>query len=165
MDDTVFKTAVPTPTSVVEDAHPLDPSKADHVAGKSELPPSLFGEAHKAPLVASELGLESFINKFDTKELSFEVDSFINEEIKRLHLKDDPTTYKDLLKQYEHKLGLEDVDDAFIKLEKISQYVRIQQKLLNDMAEHDKLMSMDISELSATKLKKIMGERYGIRQA
>lgn len=164
MDDlSLFKSAIPPTSSEIEVTTPFDPDKTDHVIKNSDLPPSLYREAGRVPYIADFLQLGPYYHTLDTKNLTDAIDGFIVSEMKRLHLKDSIDTYTDLARSYVKKLHLENIDDPFLLLEKINRFTHIQRQLLQSSQEYDELMAMDISEMSAHKMKKWMELKYGIK--
>lgn len=157
--DTAFRNAeatlvVPVPEAaslVTEKVHPHD-----------EMPPSLYLEAHKVPLVLDLLGGTTAYEHFDMKPLSQEIDRYVIEEVNRLGLDDTKDNYQQVLDEAIEKLKFPKGTDVYALVEKLVRHFRIQHKLYSALRDKEALMMADPMTLSAAKLKLYIDKGYGL---
>lgn len=160
MDSTLFRSAVEAQPQesaseekfpISDKAHPID-----------EMPPSLYREAHKVPLVLDLIGGSSAYRHFDMTLLTNEVDRYISEEISRLGLEDSKNEYQQVLNKALDTLKLPEGTDVYAMVEKLVRHFRIQNKLYTALREKEELMMADPASLSAPKLKLYLERNHGI---
>lgn len=140
------------PTSVVtEKAHP-----------HSDLPPSLYQESHKVPLVLEILKAPSAYQHFDMEFLTNDTDRFVIEEIQRLGLPDEAKSYQKVVESALDKLKIPEGTDIYTLMDKLHQYLRIQNKLYSALKEKEELMTADPLTMSASQLKRYLEYNHGI---
>lgn len=163
-DETLFRTAraeleVP---EVVPEERSSDP--IPKLPKGSDLPPSLRTSARQMPLITELIGATSAYEHFDMKFLSREADGYINGEIARLGLPDNKESYQKLLDEAVNKLALPEGVDVYTMLEKVVDYLRVQDRLYRALKDKEELLASDPLTLSATKLKVYMKSKHGIQQ-
>lgn len=157
--ETAFRSAVvnepisahpDTASPISEQAYPPD-----------EMPPSLYQEANKVPLVLDLIGGTSAYEHFDMKPLTKEIDGYISEEITRKGFSDTKEDYQKVLNEALDSLDMPVGTDVYAMVEKIVRHFRIQHKLYSALKEKQELMAADPSTLSAPKLKKYLEMNHG----
>lgn len=133
----------------------------ERVASPTDLPPTLYVESHKPPLVLELIGGTSAYNHFDMAALSKEVDGYITEDVQRQGLTDTREDYEKVLNRALEMLKLPDGLDVYTMTEKLVRYFRIQHKLYTALKEKEALMQADPLLLSAAKLKVYLESNYG----
>lgn len=128
----------------------------------SGLPPSLYLESKKPPLFLEILGGTGAYEHFDMGLLSRETDKYLNSEVIRLGLEDSPASYRKVLDSALEKLGLPEGTDIYATVEKLTRWLRIQNKLYTALREKEDLMAADPLTLSAAKLKIYLEKGYGL---
>lgn len=129
--------------------------------GHEELPPSLYVETKRAPLVLELLEGVSAYMHFDMPMLSKEIDTLVLAEMRRLGLSDNHIDYQLVVDRALDKLDLPDDLDIYTKVEKLVRYLRIQHKLYSALKEKEDLMQADPLTLSAAKLKRYLELQHG----
>lgn len=126
-----------------------------------ELPPSLYLDSHKPPLVLELIGGVSAYDHFDMPYLSREINTYILEEITRQELSDTREDYQTVLDRALKHLDLPEGIDVYATVEKLVRYFRIQHKLWTALREKEELMAADPLTLSAPKLKRYLEMHHG----
>lgn len=156
--DTSFRPSEPTPAAAAAEVFPI----SDRVHPADEMPPSLYLEAHKTPLVLELLDGTGAYEQFDMKPLSQEIDSYVIQELRRLGLEDTRESYQQVLERTIERLKLPEGTDIYATVEKLARLCRIQTKLYSALMEKEELMAADPMELSAAKLKLYIERGYGV---
>lgn len=148
---------VSTPTVV--DTQPVETAKKSTevlptTPEETSLPPSLRLEAKQLPLIVDLLGAKPYYDTFDVKALSEKIDTYVNSEISRRELKDTEESYKSVIDEVTKKLNLPEDATVYSKLEKLVEYLRINQKMLDAITEKQELLTADPMSLSSAQLKK-----------
>lgn len=152
--ETTSEPTVPESPSVITDkVHPAD-----------EMPPSLYLEAHKVPLVLELIGGTSAYRQFDMELLTRETDRYINTQVKREGLEDNKESYQSVLNDAMDRLKLTEGTDVYAMVEKLVRHFRIQEKLYSAQREREELDAADPMELSAAKLKLYLERHHGLKQ-
>lgn len=160
MDDaTLFVRGTPSPS--VEEAPVEKHAEITEVSFSSDgMPPSLYQEAGKLPLVAQNLGIHESYSIGSVKKTSDTVDAFILGEITRKGLPDTSKSYESVLSELSERLGLSDSQNAYTKLEKLSQYARVQ-SLLDDLSADDmRFKETNPADMTASELKRYLTDRF-----
>lgn len=124
------------------------------IAEDIPLPPSLRLAADRLPLVVDLLEAKPYYDTFDVKELSTRIDTYLNKEILRRGLDDSGAAYRTILEEVTKKLHLPSDATVWTKLEKIADYLRINQKLVDAITEREALTTADPLTLTAPQMKK-----------
>lgn len=155
MDNTLYKTAIPVeePKTV----HTPIPEETVSVGTVEEVEPSKNQELNKTPYILEVMEIPRVISKtFDIDPNTKEIDSFINEEITRLHYKDSKESYEEIYDRLSKKLKLSEFTDVYSKLDKLVSYIRIQKDMYRAIKEEEDLLAADPKDLSAAQLKKML---------
>lgn len=134
----------------------------EKVHAHDEMPPSLYREAHKVPLVLDLVGGSSAYSHFDMTPLTNEVDQYISEEILRQGLEDTKTDYQQVLNEALDHLELPEGIDIYTMIEKLVKYFRIQHKLATALKEKEELMQKDPLDMNSAQLKRYLAYQHGI---
>jgi len=119
-----------------------------HVTGESTMPPNLFREAGKTPYLMSLIDSGEFAYKtFNVKELADRVDVFIDANTKE--------EYERKFSEIMEQAKIES-DDVYIIVDKLSEFVRIQQKLLDTLKEKEEFEAKDPSEMNSKELRRYL---------
>jgi len=155
-DKSLFREATPRVEQEIEVPKRDEPPKHTIVVpDEVENKPSEYPTIKKYPYLTEVLEIDKEIyNTFDIKPQSEEIDDFLRSEVKRNNLKDDKETYKNLVEKYLKKINISEDSDIYTKVEKLSEYLKIQKKLLEGIDERDRLLNSDPMELSSSQLKK-----------
>lgn len=133
----------------------------EKVHSADEMPPSLYQEAHKVPLVLELINGTSAYDHFDMKPLTNEIDHYIAEEINRRGLEDTKDDYQKVLNDAMNILGIKEGLDVYSMVEKIVRHFRIQHKLYTVLREKEELFAADPLSLSVPKFKKYLEIHHG----
>lgn len=140
----VVETPVETPTSPPDKLSDIKTTTYEH----TEKPASL----HEVPLINEilEINDDHFNIPEDTKYLN----EFILSEIKRQDLEDTKESYKIILDNLVKKTNIPDGLDIYAKLERLSEYAKIQQKLYDVAKEREEFLAKDPNDMTSRELKK-----------
>lgn len=103
--------------------------------------------------------LEINDDHFNIPEDSKFLNEFILEEIKRQELEDTRENFKKILDDLIKRTNTPDGLDIYSKLERLSKFAKIQQKLINLAKEKEELLKKPIEEMTAKQLKQYIEER------
>lgn len=158
--DTLVATKIEQPVSKPNETLKTDVIP-DNVGEDTKMPPSLRVEAKRLPLVVDILDAKEAYDTFDVPYLSENIDNLVNQEIKRRGLDDNEKSYKSLIDEIIIKLHLPTEATIWSKLEKILDYLRINQKMADAIREKEELLSADPLTLSPDKMKKLWEMSHG----
>lgn len=159
-DGSIFKSAVPEQPLTAPAPEATSPI-SETVHAHDELPPSLYLEANKVPLVLELIGGTSAYEHFDMTLLTREVDRYIIEDMERKGLQDMRAEYQNLVDEALKKLDLPDGTDVYTMIEKLVRHFRIQHKLYTALREREELMQKDPADMTSTQLRHYL-EAHGI---
>jgi hypothetical protein len=160
MDNTIFKQAEIKEEPIKESVAPVKDAPTEDVHA-SELPPSLYKEQGKEPLINEILNTSFVYKQFNMQELTDQIDLFINSEIKRTGVDDDRVNYEKILNTYSKKF---ESCDPYSKIENIHKLIEIDKKLIAAIQEKEELLNSDPRSLTASQLKKYL-ELKGVKYA
>jgi len=137
---------------------PKKPTEHETSPDDKEMPVELLKAADKAPFIMKALNLPENLYKHfkSTKLQTEEIDSFVLQTIKGLDLKITKENYQKVVDQYKSKLNFkaDDEVDPYTLIEKLHQLLKIDAKIRQAVKDREDLMKADISQLSASQLKK-----------
>lgn len=139
------------PVQIVNKNEP--PDKIVQVGEKDTMPPNLYKEAGRMPYLLDLIPSGEFAYKtFNVKDLSQTIDDYINSKTdsRESYQKE----YRDLMK----RAGIKS-DDVYIIIDKLSEFVRIENKLLEAVREKEEFEQKPIDEMSSKELRrKLLGK-------
>jgi len=153
-DTTLFRARVEPSEVVVEKSEPKSDKQPDAVYEDTNMPPSVYLEAKNHPYLVDLFEMKDVYNQFNMKELSDEINDFILSEIKRQNLKDTKESYQNIVKSYLSKLKMSNDVDIYTRIERITDLMKIDKKLIEAAKEKEDLLTADITDLTSAQLKK-----------
>jgi len=126
--------------------------------GKTEPTPKELVALNRPPYLTDLLEAHQEYSTFDIKDQIGEIDTFIQAEMERKGLDDTREDYDKVLKELWKQIKPSSV---YTNIEQLRDYVRIQQRLIDDLEEKKKFEAMDPQDMSAKQLERFLKEHGG----
>jgi hypothetical protein len=144
-DSSIFRAKVEPTVEVVQPKG--EPTQQIHTSEYSEPP---LGDGPYLPELW-EMGEAK--EHFEMPSLIKEINEFVLSEIERNKMESNRKSYKEIIDNYEKKLGLPEGIDIYARTEKILSLMKIDMKLLQAVKEKEELLSKPITELTSRQLR------------
>lgn len=155
-DETIARAVVQSSPESIETSEPRSESQPDFTSVQTDIPISQFNEIKKYPFLLEHLKAVDVISHFSVKNDSEYVEQFILQELQRTNLKENKDNYLKVLGEYTKKLNIPEDIDVYSRLERLASYMKIQQRLYDDIQEREDLLKKDPKDMTAKELRKYL---------
>jgi hypothetical protein len=144
--------AVETPVETTEEVH----GQVTETSGNaSERPLALLGR----PYLTDMFEMGDAYKHFEMEFLTDSINDFVLTELDRTKVPQTKENYQKMIDNYLGKLHLPDDIDIYAKVEKLHDLVKVNRKLVEAVEEKKRLMSMDITDMNSSQLRRYIEEK------